>query len=187
MNPLRQLILLGALAASSVHAKDDSILTAARQKLAGLNRMRSGLASTLKFRKKQDIDEGVFKQVCVPVGKEFKSWSQAQGYVARQLSSKNRNPDHALRENERSVYAEFESNKKLDEKVVSVVISGRPGRVLYRRIPVEESCLHCHGAQADRPEFIVNKYPQDKAFDFRVGDLRGLYSVFLPSAPGPQR
>jgi hypothetical protein len=32
----------------------------------------------------------------------------------------------------------------------------------------------------NRPEFIKNKYPQDLAFDFKEGDLRGMYSVFIP-------
>jgi hypothetical protein len=166
---------------TSVHAADDAALVAARQKLVSLTRMREALASTLKSKTKQQIDEGVFKQVCVPVGKEFKSWAQLKGYSARQISSKNRNPDHAPLEHEASVYAEFEGNPKLEEKVLPAEREGRPGRYLYRRIPVATSCLHCHGVQGERPDFIVKKYPADKAYGFKVGDLRGLYSVYLPN------
>ena len=50
----------------------------------------------------------------------------------------------------------------------------------YRRINVESSCLACHGGRNARPQFIKDKYPQDLAFDFNVGDLRGMYSVFIP-------
>ena len=42
------------------------------------------------------------------------------------------------------------------------------------------ACLACHGANDARPEFVKQGYPEDKAFDFEVGDLRGLYSVFVP-------
>jgi hypothetical protein len=31
-----------------------------------------------------------------------------------------------------------------------------------------------------RPEFIKQHYPLDRAFGFRAGELRGLYSVFIP-------
>jgi hypothetical protein len=46
---------------------------------------------------------------------------------------------------------------------------------------VESSCLACHGARDARPAFVKESYPQDKAFAFKAGDLRGAYSVFLPS------
>ena len=49
-----------------------------------------------------------------------------------------------------------------------------------RRINVEPSCLACHGTKASRPAFIKANYPDDKAFDFTVGDLRGMYAVHLP-------
>jgi hypothetical protein len=65
----------------------------------------------------------------------------------------------------------------------SPAINGKP-RVRYlRRITVESSCLACHSARASRPAFVVGNYPKDRAFEFRAGDLRGLYSVFIPSKP----
>lgn len=53
----------------------------------------------------------------------------------------------------------------------------------YRRINVEPSCLACHGTTASRPAFVKDNYPDDKAFDFQVGDLRGMYAVFIPETP----
>ncbi len=52
----------------------------------------------------------------------------------------------------------------------------------YRRINVEPSCLACHGTKASRPAFIKANYPDDKAFDLTVGELRGMYAVHLPEA-----
>ncbi len=50
----------------------------------------------------------------------------------------------------------------------------------YRRINVEPSCLACHGTKASRPAFIKDNYPDDKAFDLAVGELSGMYAVYLP-------
>jgi hypothetical protein len=49
-----------------------------------------------------------------------------------------------------------------------------------RRIDVEPSCLACHGTKASRPAFVKENYPADRAFDFKAGDLRGMYAVFIP-------
>ena len=55
----------------------------------------------------------------------------------------------------------------------------------FRRIAVEASCLACHGAQGERPSFVKTKYPEDLAFDFQPGDLRGLYEVIIPNLETP--
>jgi hypothetical protein len=55
-----------------------------------------------------------------------------------------------------------------------------PGLRYLRRIRVDAACLACHGPKDRRPEFVEQRYPDDRAYDFDVGDLRGLYSVFIP-------
>jgi hypothetical protein len=30
---------------------------------------------------------------------------------------------------------------------------------------------------------VKDKYPADKAFNFKPGDLRGMYAVFIPEVP----
>ena len=45
---------------------------------------------------------------------------------------------------------------------------------------VEDACLACHGSKDKRPFFIVDKYPEDRAFDFKTGDLRGMVEVLFP-------
>ena len=56
---------------------------------------------------------------------------------------------------------------------------GQPGFRYYRRIIVEGSCLACHGARESRPQFVKDGYPDDRAYNFEAGDLRGVYSVFI--------
>jgi hypothetical protein len=50
----------------------------------------------------------------------------------------------------------------------------------YRRIDVQSSCLACHGSKDSRPAFVKEKYPADKAFNFKPGDLRGMDAVLIP-------
>ena len=56
----------------------------------------------------------------------------------------------------------------------------------FRRIDVGAKCLGCHGPKNSRPDFIKKKYGPDRAFDFKVGDLRGLYHVKLSKRTGAQ-
>lgn len=44
---------------------------------------------------------------------------------------------------------------------------------------VGAACLACHGEKNTRPEFVKEKFPEDRAHGFNAGDLRGLYSVFV--------
>jgi hypothetical protein len=60
------------------------------------------------------------------------------------------------------------------------MVDDQPGTHYFRRINVEASCLACHGRKGDRPQFVQERYPQDLAYDFNPGDLRGMYAVFLP-------
>lgn len=149
------------------------------EKLTALNTMREGLAATLDGRK-EPITEETFKRVCMPVGKALKEWAAKVGYEARQVAMKNRNPSNALTATDEPVFAKFAADSRLRRFEQEVVSGGRSGVQLYARIPVVAACLHCHGAEVTRPEFIKEKYRADKAFGFKVGDLRGLYSVFIP-------
>jgi hypothetical protein len=42
--------------------------------------------------------------------------------------------------------------------------------------------MPCHSTRDSRPEFIKSEYPRDRAYNYEVGEIRGLYSVFIPDA-----
>ncbi|MFN8792534.1 MAG: DUF3365 domain-containing protein [Bdellovibrionales bacterium] len=153
-------------------------LSDALVKLDEINALRESLASTLDP-KRETISEETFKRVCAPVGLALKSWAQENGIEARQISDRFRNPLHEAKGRDLSILREFKKNPERTHVVEERIVAGVPGWQLYRRIVVRESCLHCHGHQGSRPEFIKSKYPQDKAHSFKAGDLRGLYSVWL--------
>jgi len=45
---------------------------------------------------------------------------------------------------------------------------------------VKKACLRCHGDPADAPPEVIEKYGDQKAFGYKVGDVRGIISVKLP-------
>jgi hypothetical protein len=159
---------------------DPAQLAKAVQEIENLDAMRSGLASTLEDSTTEPTVQ-TFKEVCKPVGMRAKQLSQENGWQVKQIAKKYRNPAHAA-DNLHSVMAlaKFENDPELMGFWQPETIDGRSGTRYYRRINVEASCLACHGGKDSRPQFVKDKYPQDLAYDFQVGDLRGMYSVFIP-------
>ena len=111
------------------------------------------------------------------IGKKFYNET---GYQLRQVSMKYRNPDNKPDKFEERALIEFEKDKNLGEYKGTDKIKGQ--KVLRFLIPlyVEEACLKCHSAKETIPEFIKEDYPEDKATDYKFGDLRGAISVSVP-------
>lgn len=143
-----------------------------------LDAMRSGLAVTLEGSSEEPTME-TFKKVCKPVGMKAKQISQENGWQLKQIANKYRNPAHAATNlQDKMALGKFEQNPDL----IGFWRQEKDGTHYYRRIDVEASCLACHGGKDARPQFVKDKYPQDIAFDFKVGDLRGMYSLLIPAS-----
>jgi hypothetical protein len=99
----------------------------------------------------------------------------------RQVASKFGNPNHApANPLEREVIDLFNRHPEIKGLWEPALAEQGAGINYYRRINVEPSCLACHGTGANRPAFVKDNYPDDKAFNFKVGDLRGMVAVNLP-------
>ncbi|MBT4761655.1 MAG: DUF3365 domain-containing protein [Bdellovibrionaceae bacterium] len=152
---------------SFAHA--DSSMQNMVQAVESVNDMRESLVSGVKG----NVTPTTFKAVCKPVGKRAKMIAKKNGWIFRQVSYKNRNSNSTPNELEAKAIVKFEQNKKL----VSYFEQESDRIHYYRRISVQSSCLNCHGNKESRPHFIQKKYPHDKAFGFKTGDLRAIYSV----------
>lgn len=72
----------------------------------------------------------------------------------------------------------YEIQKDKGTKYVEEVAEGS-----YRYaqpIFVKPACLKCHGKPEDAPPAVLKKYGDNKAFGYKVGDVRGIISVKLP-------
>jgi hypothetical protein len=159
---------------------DPAELAKAVEAIENLDAMRSGLAAYLEDAPAAPTAE-TMKQVCKPVGMKALQLSQENGWQVKQMATKYRNPAHAPDNlHARMALAKFEQDPDLTGFWEPETLDGQTGTRYYRRINVEASCLACHGAQNNRPQFVQDNYPQDLAYDFNVGDLRGMYAVFIP-------
>ena len=145
-----------------------------------LDALRSGLARSF-LGSGGDVDRETFRNVCQPVGKELKSVAAENGWTVSQMAIRYRNPAHRADSAARAVMAEMERDRELMGTWRRTETEGREGVRYFRRITVERACLACHGAKEDRPTFVKEGYPEDRAYGFEIGDLRGVYSVFVPA------
>lgn len=151
-------------------AQSSNSITEVVQEVERINSMRESLVGAVSSGK---VDQNTFKQVCAPVGKEAKRVAKDKGWKFRQASHKPRNPKHKAQGLEKSAIEKMQKDSSLQ----AFWLKDNGKQHYFRRIPVQSACLHCHGPKDKRPDFIKSKYPQDKAFNFKEGDLRGIYHV----------
>lgn len=111
----------------------------------------------------------------------------ARGIYIKRVSLKNRNPNNFPDDFERRILNQFEllhQNNELnsDTEFYEIVSEGDYNYLRYMKpIIVQAECLNCHGSQTDIipevKELIAQNYSEDKAIDYKIGDLRGAVSI----------
>ncbi len=111
--------------------------------------------------------------------------SVAQKYHTniQRLSDKNRNPKNAMVLEEDKVA--WEKIKQLKTHFIQVYNKGET--YYYKPIAMAmPTCLKCHGTQKDIPlstqQLIRTNYPNDKATNYTLGELRGMWKIQLTTA-----
>jgi hypothetical protein len=111
--------------------------------------------------------------------------SKSSGWSIGRTSLKPRNAASAPDEYERKVMEGFAARLARGEKpdaLVSAATVGDKGGKTFRfmkAIPTGEMCLTCHGPNV-APELklkIAQLYPKDQATGFKLGDLRGAFTL----------
>jgi hypothetical protein len=172
-------VLTGSAAVAGLGREDD--LARAVAEVERLDAMRAGLAGSIGAA--ANPDRGMFQAVCAPVGEEGKRLGEANGWTVRQLAEKYRNPVNVADREAAQYLRQLAADPGLQGMWIRTTMNGTPGMRYLRRIDVKESCMPCHGLRDSRPDFIKDGYPRDRAYNFKVGDIRGVYSVFIPDVP----
>jgi cytochrome c5 len=124
-------------------------------------------------------------RVCSEVAPQLARAHSGDGLTVRRISLKARNPANVPDTLEREVLVEMQALHADERRPVSVTrvveTEGRAQLRWFRPIVVASTCLRCHGA-ADEidPEvraILAERYPEDRATGYAVGDLRGAFSV----------
>jgi predicted amidohydrolase len=107
------------------------------------------------------------------------------GWSVRRTSLKPRNPENAPDAWERAGLTRIDARRTAGESpetLESAAIVATNGQREFRylkAIPTAPLCLTCHGEQIPAPvqAALQERYPRDTAVGFRVGDLRGAFSL----------
>lgn len=106
----------------------------------------------------------------------------------RRVSTKNRNPENQPNELEKTLLDAYQYNVENDIKSRSNIQKAEDGEVLLftKAITIPGGlCLNCHGEPGKdisdaTLEKINSLYPSDKATHYKVGELRGMWSISIP-------
>ncbi len=111
-----------------------------------------------------------------------------EGWQVRRTSLKLRNANNKPDEWEKQTLEFFEAEKakgadpaKLERSAV-VTAGGVPTFRYMKAIPTAEPCLTCHGSDVKDPVKlkIAGLYPHDAATGYKLGDIRGAFSLSKP-------
>ena len=173
---------------SSCSEKKDDIN---EKQLIGMRTSATGFMKELKGILIQQIKTGGVLQavsVCSDTAQVLtNNYGVEQGIYIKRVSLKNRNPNNYPDDFEKSVLIKFEllhQNNSLNNEteIAEIVSEGDFNYMRYLKpIIVQAECLNCHGSEADIipdvKNLIAQKYPDDKAIGYTVGDIRGAISI----------
>lgn len=129
-------------------------------------------------------------EVCQSMAQEIAVYeSRRRGWRIGRTSLRVRNPANAPDDWELEVLRLFEARKAAGQDPTMLEYHGEAtapdGSRLFRymkAIPTAELCTACHGRDV-APEVravILDRYPEDRATGFAVGDLRGAFTIIQP-------
>ncbi len=114
-----------------------------------------------------------------------KSVSEDSGWDVKRVSLRPRNPYAEPDDFEKQILVKFDREKRSGkdpkdlEYATKVVEDGQPVFRYMKAIPTSGICLTCHGKRLNPliAEKIHEYYPNDKATGYKVGDIRGAFSL----------
>ena len=113
------------------------------------------------------------------ISRDLPNWDKS-GFSFNNVSDRPRNPRQMADAVETAAMEHFRAHPKDEVRFVSYTAANGETYYHYARpIWVEEYCLKCHGDKAKAPETIQKLY--DTAYDYKVGDLRGVLSIKIPA------
>jgi hypothetical protein len=127
-------------------------------------------------------------EVCNVAAPAIAADASANGWSVGRTSLKTRNPKNAPNAWEMRILEEFDAAQskgaeaaKLEHFEVVEKNGVRTFRFM-KAIPVAEPCLTCHGETIKEPvkAKLAELYPNDRATGYKVGDIRGAFTLSKP-------
>lgn len=104
------------------------------------------------------------------------------GASIKRVSDRPRNPANQANAEELAYIEALKAAKSKGEELSPLISDKGQFVQAYYAIETNDMCLKCHGRKdaeiaADTWQTIAQRYPADKAFDYRNGEVRGLFVV----------
>lgn len=124
--------------------------------------------------------------VCADSAQIRTSRYQRAGLAVRRVGTRVRNPANAPDSLEAAVLAAFQADLAAgrlpaDTTVLETLAGGHTRLRYLRPVRLQEPCLTCHGPATAIPDsvraILTQRYPEDQATGYAVGELRGAVSV----------
>jgi hypothetical protein len=165
----------------------DDALERARATADDLTRDLAGMVMTTL----QEQGAVAAVEVCSGVAQERTASHAREGVVVRRVTDRLRNPLNAPDAEEARELERFEvlaGEGRLPGEIVRLVRRGDDRTLHYMRpIVMGQPCLTCHGPPEEiDPEvraILSERYPQDAATGYRLGEFRGAVSVRVDLGP----
>jgi len=114
-----------------------------------------------------------------------KDLTQSAGFYIKQTSLKYRNPQNKPNKDEKRILNIFEKNKNLPEYFEIGTNNKGEAVIRYAKpLKIKKGCLKCHGIpNKEVPPHLYKALVHDYgnvAFNYKVGDIRGMVSVEVP-------
>lgn len=129
--------------------------------------------------------EGIYKAAEFCANESYKKIEEfnttlAHNVSIKRVSLKNRNPNSYPQDDEKKILEAFDLIEKSDAYLPSEIVQmNEQGdyKIYFPSTMSSKSCKSCHGAKKgvneEVYELFKSKYPNDKAFDFVSGQVRG--------------
>ncbi len=129
--------------------------------------------------------------VCAEKAPKIAQQLNGGGWTIRRATLRPRNKDNAVGETEDHGIESFQRDTALTHMALWDTDQGRKTYRYFKPIYIQEMCVSCHGDRASMDPAVVTAlekaYPADSAFGYKVGDLRGIFSVAADWPRGKMR
>ena len=178
-------LLMQALVSLAVIATDKPVFELDQDPLIAEAQARTNiLAKQLKTELQTAIQQGGLKkgiEICQKKAGEIAQNLSTDGWHIGRTALRVRNPDNQADDWEKQAMRTFIERSLQDEQLMGMYTSSNDGNQFRyaQAIPTGGICLSCHGENIP-PELhapLTEHYPDDKATGFRLGQLRGAFTL----------
>lgn len=117
------------------------------------------------------------------------SVAKQHGIVIQRLAYRNRNPLNAASNDEHTILVGWEEAVKKNQELKPKIVQNGDQIDWYGAITIAHPrCLDCHGLLQEGDilnatlQQIKKHYPNDKAVNFELGDVRGMWKISYPKS-----